>query len=145
MDLGIDTIRTDGGDVIDQEFINLGNGFVPQLGDVWTVTVTYADGSVENLQATVSFIPAFPIVTVSGNPVQFSWSSPLPGGMLLGDLGVALSGPAFFTFTFTDPFAAPPVLYTGPALTSGTTYFVDLFTRDVNGNRGETDHAFVAP
>jgi hypothetical protein len=147
MDLGIDVLRQDSGGLIDQEWIQLG-GYVPQIGDPFTVTVTYLDGSVENLQATVSFLPPYPILNATtGNPPQFSWVSPLSGGMELGDLEVIpqIGFSQIWQYNFTDSFALPPVVYAGTALTTGQTYRWTLFTRDQNGNRGQAYQAFVAP
>jgi hypothetical protein len=124
----------------------------PSLSDIYTFTVTYSDGTGENLQAPVTAIvdtfpvPVSPVGNIIGTTPVFSWNAPAP----------LPSFPYTYTIWVNDahwnvhnlPSSQTSVLYNfdksadQATLDIGVNYQWQIGVRDQYGNMGEVRSSF---
>jgi hypothetical protein len=123
----------------------------PVVGDTYTFTVTYADGTVETLtgQVTVVFTvmptPTSPAsgATGVGTPTTLTWTEPSALSTLQQYVYISTTtGPSVWDSSTLNP-GVTSTPYGGPSLTPGTKYQFGVSARDNHGNSADKRITFT--
>ena len=144
------------------DYIALGSGFVPTVGDQYKFKFTYYDGTSQNVTASVTGVLTSSNLagnlavnaTPSANTPTFSWTAPATAPAAPYVYNVWVQGiDAYWWYPQNSglPSTTTSVLYnadglaTGTALTTGTAYTWQIQVQDANRNLGTLQAAPYTP